>query len=354
MQNIETLYSSYQELLLDLDIYGRLVGSQNLDDKEAFKDLLFQEYAKSRPIPTLESRDCELSEPVSEDFHVSYMHELELSQGEEVINWDDDEDEDTEGIDIDSDESVEIPDDFPRELFSKPLTIEERDSILNTNEYFKTKDVVEEFSGSVEEVVSNFGSIEQSNELVYEEEYDEYSEDEFDYDEDEVYEEEYVEEEEESSEHIEESTLEYDSEDEDTYSYDEDEEFSYDDDVYEEDELFESDVGDSVEDEDSFDLSDEDFLEDEGFVDEVYDNPKPVEQKPKEVYIEPPPIVLPKPNVVEEKVESKEEIPSDILQYLRLHPRCEISEVLKYYPRKDLERYIRIGKVIKKGSKVYI
>lgn len=334
MCNIETLYSSYQELLLDLDIFGRLVGAQGLDDKEAFKDLLFQEYAKARPIPTLESRDCELSEPVSEDFHVSYRNELELAQGEEVISWDDDDEEDE--IDDDVAEDIVLPEDFPKELFRKPMLPSERDSIVCENDYFKGSIELEEFVGDVDTVVSNFGTIEQSDELVYVEEgeadiYDESVED------DTVYEEDVGEDE-------------FDYDDNDGYDYD-------DDDVYEEEEVYESDTQEYSESSESSQDEDDyfDFEEEEiDFVDEVYDNPVPVIQKPRDIEVTPPPIVLPNLTEPKQTVEIKEDIPSDILQYLRLHPRCEISEVLKHYPRKDLERYIRIGKVIKKGSKVYI
>ena len=331
MCNIETLYSSYQELLLDLDIYGRLVGSQALDDKEAFKDLLFQEYAKARPIPTLESRDCELSEPVSEDFHVSYRNELELSQGEEVISWDDDDDEEVE--DSGAYEDVVIPDDFPKELFNKPISLSERDAIVCNNAYFTDSFELEEFKGDVDEVVGNFGSIEQSDELVYTDDededlytYEDESEDETVYEED-VGEDEFY----------------YD--DEEDYNYEEDE-------VYEDEEQSEgyTESSESTQDDDFYDFEEEEI----DFVDEVYDNPEPVVQKPRDIEVKPPPIVLPNLTEPKQTVEVKEEVPSDILQYLRLHPRCEISEVLKYYPRKDLERYIRIGKVIKKGSKVYI
>lgn len=325
MYNIETLYSSYQELLLDLDIFGRLAGSQDLDDREAFKDLLFQEYAKARPIPTLESKDCELSEPVSEDFHVSYRNELELAQGEEVLSWDDEdeEDEQEEGIY----EDVEVPDDFPRELFRKPVSIEERDTILAQNEYFKASEELDAFTGDESVVVESFGTIEQSDELTYVEEDELYGED---------------------------------SSDEGEYDY-EDEDFDYEDDIYDEDETFEEDVGvqsEAVSDDMSYEDDSDDIYyeeqEDIEFVDEVYDNPKPVVEKPRDIPVSPPPIVLPNTVVQKPVEEVKEEIPADILQYLRLHPRCEISEVLKHYPRKDLERYIRIGKVIKKGSKVYI
>ena len=329
MHNIETLYSSYQELLLDLDIFGRLVGSQVIDDKESFKDLLFQEYAKARPIPTLESRDSELSEPVSADFHVSYRQELELSSGEELIDWDSD-DEDVEQGEVDADEGdYEVPEDFPKHLFRVPMSVEERNEILHNHEYFRAKESVEDFTGDASVVETSFGSIEKDDSSVYIEDSDRdngYYSEEFSYEEDE------------------------DFSDEDEYQDDDDSFYNYDDDVYEEDEEFEEDIGVSDSD------SEEDFEDDEGeieFLDVSYDNPEPVVQKPQPVTVTPPPIVLPTEGT--QRVEEvKEDIPSDILQYLRLHPRCEISEVLKHYPRKDLERYIRVGKVIKKGTKVYI
>lgn len=344
MYNIETLYSSYQELLLDLDIYGRLMESQSLDDKEEFKELLFQEYAKAHPIPTLESRDCELSEPVSAEYHVSYMHELELAQNEEVMNFDDDEDEEAEqeGIEASDDEDLSLPSDFPKELFQHPVPIEERDNILATNKYFATANELEEFTGDVEEVENNFGSVTPSEESIFIEEpvqvdedvgededemYDYDDEDEDESEEEDIYEEE-------DSVESEDNSSDYTEDDDDMYSYDEDEEEYSDEDT---------------EDTEGYELDDSDFI------DEVYDNPTPVVEKPRNVVVEPPPIVLPRSSPpIEEKQVDRSELPKDVLQYLREHPRCEISEVLKYYPRKELEKHIRTGRVIKKGSKVYI
>lgn len=327
MYNIETLYSSYQELLLDLDIYGRLMESQSLDDKEEFKELLFQEYAKAHPIPTLESRDYELSEPVSAEYHVSYMHELELSQNEEIINFDDEDDEEEpKGID---NEDLSLPSDFPKDLFQRPVSIEERDNILVTNKYFITANELEDFTGDVDAVEGNFGSVTPSEESIFIEEPAQVDEDVGDddmysYNEEGIYESEDVDESEDNYSDVAED-------DDDMYSYDEDEE-GYSD--------------EATEGSDDYELD---------FVDEVYDNPIPVVEKPRNVVVEPPPIVLPKssPPTVEEKVD-RSDLPKDVLQYLREHPRCEISEVLKYYPRKELEKYIRTGRIIKKGSKVYI
>lgn len=352
MYNIETLYSSYQELLLDLDIYGRLMESQSLDDKEAFKELLFQEYAKAHPIPTLESRDYELSEPVSAEYHVSYMHELELSQNEEVINFDDDEDDDEdsqEDIDIE-DEDLSLPSDFPRELFIKPVSVEERDNILATNKYFATVSELDDFTGDIAEVESNFGAVVPSEESVFIEEpvqVDEDvgdSDDIYDYEDDEV--EEDTDEYEEQDGYSEESSGDFQLEDE---NYEEDV-YSYDDENEEE-----SEDSDETKDQEWYSEEDSYELDDSDFVDEVYDNPTPAVEKPRNVVVEPPPIVLPKSSQpVETEEVDRSKLPKDVLQYLREHPRCEISEVLKYYPRKELEKYIRTGRIIKKGSKVYI
>lgn len=337
MQNIETSYSSYQELLLDLDIFGRLMGLQNLDDKEAFKELLFQEYVKAHPLPTSEGMDCELSEPVSSDYHVSYIQELELSQREEVMNFDEDDDEDE---DAEEEEQIE----------------EEQEVDSHLDERYKASvDEVEDFTGSVEEVENNFGTIETEEPSEEPEESNEDAEEEFEYDEDgEETSEVYSDEDEDGIDYSDDG---YDDQEEEI-SYDDDDEEEYPDeqepeeDTYEYDEDGEEQDGYSSEEADNI----EDFIEEPtGFVDSVYDNPTPVKVQPRDVEVNPPPVGIPnnRGTPKEEEVD-RASLPSDVLQYLRQHPRCEISEVLKYYPRKELEKYIRTGRVIKKGSKVYI
>lgn len=287
MIKIETLYPSYQECLLDLDIFGRMMSMQNLDDKEEYKNLLFEEYSRSHPLPSLESKDYELGDIVSAYFHVSYLEELELSQNESVLDFEDDDEEDEdEGAEFSSEivlkEDIES---LPIGVFNKPVSISERDSIIA--EILKQSEEIETFTASTEKTEEVFGTVEADSEGYVEEE---------------AYEPETVEEDE--------------------------EDYNYDDDVGEEDE--EQEEG-AVE---SGDLEEPEF-----------------EEVPISV---PPPVI---PRVIEKPPEPKREaisVPSDVLQYLRENPHSEISEVLKYYPRKELEKYIRIGKVIKKGSKVYL
>lgn len=336
MQNIETSYSSYQELLLDLDIFGRLMGLQNLDDKEAFKELLFQEYVKAHPLPTSEGMDCELSEPVSSDYHVSYIQELELSQREEVMNFDEDDDEDEEEEQIEEEQEVDS----------------------NLNERYKTSvNEVEDFTGNVEEAENNFCTIETEEPTEEPEDTDEDAEEEFEYDEDgEEINNGYSEEEDADEDNVDYSDDGYDDSEEEISYEDDGEEYS--DEQEPEEDTFEYDEDEEEQDGYSSESADniEDFIkEPAGFIDSVYDNPAPVKVQPRDVEVTPLPVGIPnnRGTPKEEEVD-RASLPSDVLQYLRQHPRCEISEVLKYYPRKELEKYIRTGRVIKKGSKVYI
>lgn len=313
MIEIETLYPSYQELLLDLDIFGRMMTTQNLDDKEEYKNLLFEEYSRTHPLPSLESKDYELGDVVSADFHVTYVEELELSQRETVMNFEDDDEDETdfEGFtkDVVSEEDLRK---VPKGVFNKPISIRDRDSLAKS--IFDTSEI-EEFTGDTSKVEEVYGTVNANSEgYVVEPELDDKTSD---------FEDDLVE-----------------SEDEEEFDYgdsdldEEDaEEFDYDDDSGgAEEEQNSAEDEQTTEDLDEPDLE-EDFVEKEVIV-------------PKQVI----------PIVIEEKPKPKEvvDVPHDILQYLREHPRSEISEVLKYYPRKELEKYIRTGKVIKKGSKVYL
>ena len=48
------------------------------------------------------------------------------------------------------------------------------------------------------------------------------------------------------------------------------------------------------------------------------------------------------------------EEPKEVRAFLRKHPRCEISFALKYFSKKEIERNILLGKIIKKGNKLHI
>ena len=49
----------------------------------------------------------------------------------------------------------------------------------------------------------------------------------------------------------------------------------------------------------------------------------------------------------------KEEEPKDLIQFIRKHPRCEVSFALQYFSKKEIEKNIMMGRIIKKGNKLY-
>ena len=87
MRKIPTLYSDYQECILDLDIYGKLVSApqQSIED---LTQSLFEEFKRGKPSPNLESKRYELSRLVSPDYRIAYDKELELQDGESLVELD--------------------------------------------------------------------------------------------------------------------------------------------------------------------------------------------------------------------------------------------------------------------------
>ena len=72
-------------------------------------------------------------------------------------------------------------------------------------------------------------------------------------------------------------------------------------------------------------------------------------------------VITEKPNleIEEEKLEvSKDEepenIPRDIRDFLRQHPGSEILYVQKFYPKKEIEKQIKLGRIYKKRGKLFI
>lgn len=54
------------------------------------------------------------------------------------------------------------------------------------------------------------------------------------------------------------------------------------------------------------------------------------------------------------KDNDEEAVYKSIRQYVRMHPRCPVSEVLQYFSRAELEKEIMVGKVIRKGNTLHI
>lgn len=397
MFQIPTLYTNYQELLLDLDILGKIL-SESAINKDELRDLLFEEYKITHPLPTLEDKRYELSDLVSSDYHISYANEVELAENEQLVDL---------GLSDSSDNfefegNIVVPESIKEQYSYGSITDKIRESMIE--EYYSND--TEEFSQELEKVEEVFNTVE-SHATIYEDTSDT-DEDEYILDEEESYEDDYSSDEEESyeddyssdededsygddydSEEEEDSyNDDYSSEDEedssdyeDDYSSDEDEEDSYGDGYSSEDDESYGDDYSSEEDSYESDESEEDYYEDdynsEEDSEEIYEENSDNKKEPNvtddieiefeehiERHIEPVPtpvdmVLKNKKNttqVVEksEIIVNREEEPKDLREFVRKHPRCEVSFALKYFSRKEIEKYLMMGKIIKKGTKLHI
>lgn len=84
---IPTLYSDYQEVVVDLNIYGKIISTpqQSLD---AMRQSMYEEFRVQKPMPTMEQSRYELSRRVSEQYLIKYNEELKLQFGESLVEFD--------------------------------------------------------------------------------------------------------------------------------------------------------------------------------------------------------------------------------------------------------------------------
>ena len=466
MCKINTLYSSYQEFLLDIDIYGKIVSTPT-QSLASIEEMLFEEFKLSKPLPTLEDKRYELSRLVEESSHIEYVDDLTLQDDEEVVDLLGEaggsfSPPDFTGLDplIPEVQAVfayenAIHDDLRQSIIEKYDLATGEEFSLSIDEVEKTVGSVKEDTSTVlsDEQIDMLGQVKpdvfydqasSDNSLVeyeessededeeddfyedeYEEEYDEeeYSEDEEEYseedsyedeyeeeyseDEEDDYEEEYSEDEEEYSEedsyedeeddyeeeysedeeeYVEENSAEdfEEYEEEDAYEEENSDEDDYSEEVeedeYDEDEDYEEEYTDEVEEEDfdeegyeeeyieepveehrdegqkiggtaiqasqpfesDIELSSDDFISDtESFVKPVQEESKP---KPSE------PSTPVNPMFSSPPVQEPE--PTDLRRFLLKHPRSEISFVLQYFTKKQVEDAIKTGKVIKRGTRL--
>lgn len=465
MSKVATPYTSYDELMLDLDIFGTLI-SQPQPDLAELKEFLYEEYKRVHKV-TLESRRYELSDVVSADFHVNYVKDIELLEDEEELSWGTDsdiemsepeDDEYADGIyDVPTQEEIQALED---EIVA--LTAEQQASAEGVYGSVEVGSV--ENSGMVDMSFDNDSSedneVENDSASVNEEENygsgsgfvfaEDLTEDELNVKIDEEEDEEEEDEEEfgvdddedflsssdtgsfdsESEETVSESTdandyesFDAEDEEEEEFSADEDEssEDTEDDEDFDDwsdtdgcstqEEIQEPEVAD-IEDEDDedwgqepevADIEDEDDDEDWGqepepSVSQHVTAPEPVQptrvperkqpisntgvsrdikdivrrkkseqaqrnkiEKQRQVASIPksvPPVPIMPPRQ-EKKVDAepkinREDEPKDLREFLRKHPHSEVSFVLKYFSKKELQKAIMSGRIIKKGSKLHI
>lgn len=104
MTSIATLYTSLDELLLDIDVLGTIL-TNTVTDSQQLKEYYYEEYKHNVPLVIGEER-YGLSSIVSADYHIQYNQELQLQTDEELLDFDyvdneSDIQEDAEDIDSD-------------------------------------------------------------------------------------------------------------------------------------------------------------------------------------------------------------------------------------------------------------
>lgn len=304
MKQIPTLYSNYQELMLDLDIFGKIISTPQQSIQE-MKDALFEEFKLRKPLPTLTDKRYELSEQVSQDYRIAYNKELEMQDYESLIDLE-------SKSDLVKDFSFEdltplVP--KVKALFSYEQNIKDIDRKNILEKY--SMETGEEFTKGVAQTEELFNSVKEDKSLILsdseidnlgknlddEEEYveadsseeDDYLDETFfeeeDSDEEEFEESEDGEDLEEDDEDSDEDEDDYQEESEDDEDSDEDEddyldETSFEEDDFEEDEASDDeaedfddededsdDEDDSDEDEEDSDDEDEDYLDETDFED---------------------------------------------------------------------------------------
>lgn len=62
----------------------------------------------------------------------------------------------------------------------------------------------------------------------------------------------------------------------------------------------------------------------------------------------------PESNVSVDKEIELQDVPRDLVQFLRKYPKSEITFVLKYFNKREVDKYLLTGRVMKRGKKLFI
>lgn len=92
------------------------------------------------------------------------------------------------------------------------------------------------------------------------------------------------------------------------------------------------------------------------FHEDVEETESIIEEIPEEgiVITEEPNLEIEEEKLEVSKDEEPENIPRDIRDFLRQHPGSEILYVQKFYPKKEIEKQIKLGRIYKKRGKLFI
>lgn len=339
-QILQSKHSSQDSIGVDENIDSSSSENQdliNMEDVEVdFSNMSTSGY---------EDEEVDLSEYSESDGEYDIEDELledEVKETGVAVNSssveEDTEDNEDDYYDFSEDEEDEYSEgDYEDEDYEEDYTDDEDEYVDEDDEY---SDEDDEYEDEVEEQRPIQVNIRGKTYFEYIKE-DEYIDEDDDYTDDSEYEEDtdddyedYTDEEDEYEDDEEEYT------DDEDYTEDEEEDYTDDDENYEDN--TEEDVVEEVQQQDDNDFE----LEDDFF--------EPPEEKPKQVVeSKPEPVKEEIKEVQKEQPKPREEEPKDLIQFLRKHPKCEISFALQYFSKKEIEKHIRTGSIIKKNGKLF-
>lgn len=382
MNNLTTKYSSYEDAILDISVYTKLLG-KNMYSLDELRKFYFEEFKATHKKPSLLNKRYELSRLVSDDYRIRYIRELELKANETLVNLQ--QASSTVRPNLDIPDSAYVSSDV-----KFTFSYENKTSVSGVDDLIQRYNIRtgEALDKGITEVTNLMGSVQLDQSLEVEDEkeiQEEQEAQEFSFEEEEtfVFEDDtelFIPDESEINEESTDDIVDDLDEDEQEYEDDESEE-SEDEEEYEE-EYEEDEDEDEEKDYDSedeeYDESEEDFEEDEiseeeeelvedeveaDELDEELEEPDEIEDE--EVYIEPP---VKSQTVVQQPIQAVQKVqqvtqsvtssppvnqePTDIRAFLRKYTKCDIEFLEQYFTKKQINDALKIGKIIKKGNKI--
>ena len=270
---LPTPYKGYQQLLLDILIYGKIKSAphQSLDE---LKENFFKEFNNNRPYPKLEDKRYELSQQVSSNYKIIYDKELELQDDEFVISFDNLEEEEVDFSDLSQLVDTDINENI-RNLFTYENKVKDSDRENILNKYnLKTGELIDK--GKAEEV---FNTVAEDKSLVLDNEQinqlegnssddiivDEQVDLTKNLDNDIDDEEDFIDIEDSSEDYSEEDDEEDYSEEDDEEDYSDDEDYSDEEDYSDDEEDYSDDEEDYSDDEEDYSDDEEDYSDDDSY-----------------------------------------------------------------------------------------
>ena len=139
---VTTLYSSYDEYNIDMDILGKVVSIPQLS-RDELKEIVFKELQETHPIPKLEDERYKLSRPVDEDYKIQVENYVQQFEDEDLSVDELGEDKDPYNQGTDNEDIYSIGDIYGLDIniFSSPFTEDEVEQATKDIESFLSQKV---------------------------------------------------------------------------------------------------------------------------------------------------------------------------------------------------------------------